>query len=59
MAGSATLRASLASSRIQRVDTIGAFFVLDSTGDETVEAIYLDAIERVWVPDKPEETLWP
>ncbi len=41
------------------LDAPDAFIVLDVTVDATVEAIYLDAIVRVWVPDKPGETLWP
>ncbi len=40
-------------------DASDAFIVLDTTLDATVEAIYLDAIVRVWVPEKPGETLWP
>jgi hypothetical protein len=40
-------------------DTPDAFIVLDTRVDATVEAIYLEAIVRVWVPDKPGETLWP
>jgi len=39
------------------IATIDAFFALDLA--TTVEAIYLDATVRVWVPDKPGETLWP
>ncbi len=35
------------------------FILLDIALDATVEAIYLEAIMRVWVPDKPGETLWP
>ncbi len=41
------------------IDTIDAFFVLDATGAAAVEVIYLDATVRVWVPEKPGETLWP
>ncbi len=41
------------------IDTADAFILLAFPVDATVEAIYLDAIERVWVPDKPGETLWP
>ncbi len=41
------------------IDAADAFIVLDTTVDATVEAIYLAAIVRVWVPDKSGETLWP
>lgn len=40
-------------------DAPDAFSVLDITGNATVEAIYLEAIVRVWAPEKPGETLWP
>lgn len=40
-------------------DVPDPFILLDTTVDATVEAIYLEAIVRVWVPDKPGETLWP
>lgn len=40
-------------------DAPDAFIVLEITVNATVEAIYLEAIVRVWVPDKPGETLWP
>ncbi len=41
------------------IDASDAFVVLDIALDATVEAIPLEAIERVWVPGKPGETLWP
>lgn len=41
------------------IDAPAAFIVLDTTLDETVEAIYLEAIVRVWAPQKLGETLWP
>ncbi len=41
------------------IDASDAFVVLDLVRDATVEAISLAAIERVWVPGKPGETLWP
>ncbi len=41
------------------LDATDAFVMLDATGDATIEALYLEAIVRVWVPDKPGETLWP
>ncbi len=41
------------------IDASDAFVVLDIVLDATVEAISLAAIERVWVAEKPGETLWP
>ncbi len=40
-------------------DATDAFIVLDTTSTASGEAIHLDAIVRVWVPEKPGETLWP
>jgi len=37
------------------IDATDAFVMLDPTG----ETIDLGALVRVWVPDKPRETLWP
>ncbi len=41
------------------IDASDALIVLDIVLDATVEAIYLAAIERVWVAEKPGETVWP
>jgi len=40
-------------------DETDAFIVLDGANGVPVVAIHLDAIVRVWVPEKPGETLWP
>ncbi len=40
-------------------DETDVFIVLDGPNGVPIVAIHLDTIVRVWVPEKPGETLWP